>query len=58
MDDFKAAGASMLIKPHRAKEILEQVELGVKGFKEYAIKARVPEQTCNVIQSQFEYFLL
>ena len=58
LDDFKAAGASMLIKPHRAKEILEQVELGVKGFKEYAIKARVPEQTCNVIQSQFEYFLL
>lgn len=58
LDDFKAAGASMLIKPHRAKEILEQIEHGARGFKEYAIKARVPEQTCNVIQSQFEYFLL
>lgn len=55
--DFTAASTAMRIKPHRAKEILEQVELHTKNFPVYANAAGVPEKTSSFIASQFEYFL-
>ncbi len=55
--DFTAASTAMRIKPHRAKEILEQVELKSKDFPVYANAAGVPEQTSSFIANQFEYFL-
>lgn len=55
--DFTAAGNAMRIKPRKAKEILEQVELQAKNFLSYANTAGVPEQTSSFIASQFEYFV-
>ncbi len=55
--DFTAASTAMRIKPHRAKEILEQVELHTKNFPVYANAAGVPEKTSSFIANQFEYFL-
>lgn len=55
--DFTATSVAMRIKPHRAKEILEQVELHTKNFPVYANAAGVPEQTSSFIANQFEYFL-
>lgn len=55
--DFTATSVAMRIKPHRAKEILEQVELQAKNFLVYANAAGVPEKTSSFIASQFEYFL-
>lgn len=57
LDDFTAASVAMRIKPHKAKEILEQVELKSKDFPVYANAAGVPEQTSSFIANQFEYFL-
>lgn len=55
--DFTATSTAMRIKPHRAKEILEQVELQAKNFLVYANAAGEPEKTSSFIASQFEYFL-
>lgn len=57
LDDFTAASVAMRIKPHKAKEILEQVELKSKDFPVYANAAGVPEQTSSFIANQFEYFV-
>lgn len=55
--DFTAASIAMRIKPHKAKEILEQVELQAKNFLVYANATGVSEQTSSFIASQFEYFV-
>lgn len=55
--DFTATSVAMRIKLHRAKEILEQVELQTKNFPVYANAAGVPEKTSSFIANQFEYFL-